>query len=81
MEFVADIVGALIATYLVSRAFLWLLGLAGAPARVLLAHVGSWLLISLFVFFLENYNGSAGAIYLAPQIFWFLIDRYRFSGR
>ena len=81
MDLAADFVGALIATYLVSRALLWVLKGMDGSARITIAHAGSWILITGIVFLIEGYAVDAGVIYLLPQILWFIVDRARLGGR
>lgn len=77
----ANIVGALIITYYVSRVFLILLkGRVRTAVRVPVAHAASWVLIALFVFWLEWFSVGAGLIYLGPQLLWFVIDRVQLQG-
>ena len=80
MELAADFVGALVVTYFVSRALLWVLRGMDGLARVAMAHAASWILITVIVFLIEGYAVDAGVIYLLPQILWFVLDRARLGG-
>ena len=77
----ANLVGAMIPTYYVSRLLLWLLkGRVRTAARIPLAHFVSWGAISVTVFWLEWFSVGAGAIYLGPQLLWFILDRIQLQG-
>jgi len=85
VDLTADIVGALIVTYLVSRAALY--PLRGKPkklATLAIVHVCSFLVIALTLGLLKAnsyypFSADAGLIYLLPQIFWFAVDLARFT--
>lgn len=75
--------GAWVATYFASRATLLLLRSWNTHSwlRIGTAQALSWLGIVIIVGYLKAYSGpfsfSAGLIYLAPQIFWTVIDMIR----
>lgn len=78
---VANLVGALILTYYLSRLYLRLFkGRLRTAARVPAAHAASWLTLAVFVFWLEWFSVGAGLIYLGPQLLWFVIDRLQLQG-
>lgn len=77
----ANLVGAMIITYYVSRVFITVLkGRVRTAVRVPLAHAASWLTITIFVFWLEWFSVGAGWIYLGPQLLWFVLDRLNLQG-
>ena len=75
--------GAWVATYFVSRLTLWLLKSWNTRdwLRIGTANSLSWLGIAIVVGYLKAYSGpfsfSAGLIYVAPQLFWTVIDMIR----
>lgn len=75
--------GAWVATYFASRATLWLLQSWNARdwLRIGTSHALCWLGIAIVVGYLKAYSGpfsfSAGLIYLAPQLFWTVLDMIR----
>lgn len=77
----SNLVGALIPTYYLSRLYLMALkGRVRTAARVPLAHMASWLSITVVVFWLEWFSAGAGWIYLGPQLLWFVLDRVQLQG-
>jgi threonine/homoserine/homoserine lactone efflux protein len=86
MEQLVPFMGALVVCYLVSRA-----SLAGAKrlvagwSAIVVAHLASFVLISLFVGLLRAYssalNWEAPIIYIAPQLIWLGIDLFRSADR
>lgn len=82
MSLLGNLVGAAIITYFCSRLILLVLRRwSGGVPRLALAHVTSWLLITLVVAIIERYSLGAGWIYLGPQMFWLVIDMMRRAGR
>ncbi len=82
MVVVFRFLGAVVVTYMVSRAMLILLGGISAPKiRTVIAHLASLILICLCVGLLRAYWTSfdwrGTIIYVAPQILWFLLDYAR----
>lgn len=85
-QLLGQILGALIATFLVSRLTLWLLRKwDGGLARIALAH-GTALAFCWVAYAFGSADGgplnwSGGAIYTLPQIFWLVVDMLRGRGK
>jgi len=78
LHLIGDFAGALILTYAVSRAGLILMsGLKQSTLRLGIVHVGSWVLLTALVGWIEWYSASAGWVYIVPQLLWFTIDKLR----
>ena len=85
MSLAGQLIGALIATFLISRLILFImLKWNGGPNRIIIAHVGS-LLVASFVGGIGMADGGAFAgvraltIYVGPQILWLILDLWRGS--
>ena len=83
---IGTFLGALIATFLLSRLFLWLLrGRVGEELRIALAHLASIAVIFVAVGFTRNDGGGFDATavvpYLIPQTIWVVVDVVRLVRR
>ena len=83
MGIVADFVGGLIPTFIISRMLMWVMrSWNGGVSRLLLIHSISLLIIS-FIGAMGMADGGAfagaraAALYAVPQIVWFLADLWR----
>lgn len=82
---IGSLFGALIATFLLSRLFLWLTRRWGGAARLILVHIASAGLACVLAAFGNADGGvldwSAGAIYLPAQLVWLVVDLFAARGR
>ena len=80
-------VGALIATYFLSRLFLHLMRgrIPAGMASVVLAHLLSFVLLAVFVGLLKSYYTpfayDASVVFIVPQLIWLVIDFARGKAR
>jgi len=83
MEFAIRMLGALVVTYVLSRAAIKLLGATERRSAVYLvgAHALSFAVAALIVGFLRAYwspfEPAAALPYVLPQILWFALDLAR----
>jgi hypothetical protein len=81
LHIAGNITAALILTYAVSRAGLFIAkGMKHGNLRLAVVHIASWILLTVVVGWIEWYSASAGWIYVLPQCFWFAIDKLRARG-
>ena len=79
----AQLIGALVPTFIVSRLLLWAMrSWDGGVTRLLVANGGSWL-VAAFLGGLGMADGGAfaglqaAALYFVPQTLWFGLDVWR----